>query len=133
MSFSPVFCLFRGVELPVDTDIRDNLEAFFDSRPELFRNYEPYSKDRPLTFEDVYDEWHDCGYLIDSEFLNGVYLGETLYSCGGDSHSNAHEITQAQLANLDRKNWANLPDEVAEFILKYYANDIKIWNILYYI
>lgn len=131
MSYSPIFCLFRGVELPAETDIATNLEAFFAVRPELFTDYTPFHAGA-LTFEDVLDEWHDRGYLIDSEFLDNVYLGETLWSdSGGDGV--AHEISQAELANLDRRNWANLPPEVAEFILKYYDGDIKVWDIIYLI
>lgn len=131
MSYSPVFCLFRGIELPAETDISTNLEAFFEARPELFTDYKPLYTST-LTFEDVLDEWRNRDYLIDSEFLNGVYLGETLWS-DGDRDSVAHEVTPAELANLDRKNWANLPPEVAEFILKYYDSDIKVWSIIYMI
>lgn len=131
MSYSPVFCLFRGIELPAETDISTNLEAFFEARPELFTDYKPFH-DGALTFEDVLDEWHDRDYLIDSEFLDSVYLGEALWSdSSGDSV--AHEVTPAELANLNRKNWANLPPEVAEFILKYYDGDIKVWSIIYMI
>ncbi len=132
MSFSPVFCLFRGVKLPAETDIRDNLEAFFDARPELFKDYEPYSKDRPLTFEDVLDEWHDRGYLIDSEFLGGVLLGETLWSVS-DGDGEIHELQPDEYPNPALDEWEELPEEVREFIFKYYDEIVKVYTVLYYI
>ena len=132
MSFSPVFCLFRGIKLPAKTDIRDNLEAFFDARPELFKGYEPYSKDRPLTFEDIYDEWHDRDYLIDSEFLDGVLLGKVLWSAS-DGDGEIHELQPDEYPNPARDEWEELPEEVREFILKYYDEIVKVYTVLYYI
>lgn len=132
MSFSPVFCLFRGIKLPADTDIRDNLEAFFDARPELFKDYEPYSKDRPLTFEDVLDEWHDRDYLIDSEFLDGVMLGKTLWSVS-DGDGEIHELQPDEYPNPMLDEWEELPEEVREFIFKYYDEIVKVYTVLYYI
>lgn len=132
MSFSPVFCLFRGVKLPAETDIRDNLEAFFDARPELFKDYEPYSKGRPLNFEDVLDEWHDRGYLIDSEFLDDVLLGETLWSVS-DGDGEIHELQPDEYPNPALDEWEELPEEVREFIFKYYDEIIKVYTVLYYI
>ena len=132
MSFSPVFCLFRGIKLPADTDIRDNLEAFFDARPELFKDYEPYSKDRPLTFEDILDEWHDRDYLIDSEFLDGVMLGKTLWSVS-DGDGEIHELQPDEYPNPMLDEWEELPEEVREFIFKYYDEIVKVYTVLYYI
>lgn len=132
MSFSPVFCLFRGIKLPVDTDILDNLEAFFDARPELFKDYEPYSKDRPLTFEDVLDEWHDRDYLIDSEFLDGILLGKTLWSVS-DGDGEIHELQPDEYPNPALDEWEELPEEVREFIFKYYDEIVKVYTVLYYI
>ena len=132
MSFSPVFCLFRGIKLPADTDIRDNLEAFFDARPELFKDYEPYSKDRPLTFEDILDEWHDRDYLIDSEFLDGVMLGKTLWSAS-DGDGEIHELQPDEYPNPMLNEWEELPEEIREFIFKYYDEIVKVYTILYYI
>lgn len=132
MSFSPVFCLFRGIKLPAETDIRDNLEAFFDARPELFKDYEPYTKDRPLTFEDVYDEWHDRDYLIDSEFLDGVLLGKALWSAS-DGDGEIHELQPDEYPNPTLDEWEELPEEVREFIFKYYDEIVKVYTVLYYI
>ena len=132
MSFSPVFCLFRGIEISSNEEIKDKFEVFFEERHELFKDYTPYRENSDLTFEDVWDEWNDRGYIIDSEFLDCVYIGEALWTCGEDE-SQAHEVTPAELLNLDRKNWANLPLEVAEFLLKYFDKDIKTYTILYYI
>lgn len=132
MSFSPIFCLFRGIKLPADTDIRDNLEAFFNARPELFKDYKPYSKDRPLTFEDVFDEWHDRDYLIDSEFLDGVMLGKTLWSVS-DGDGEIHELQPDEYPNPMLDEWEELPEEVREFIFKYYDEIVKVYTVLYYI
>lgn len=132
MSFSPVFCLFRGIKLPAETDIRDNLEVFFDERPELFRGYEPYTKGQPVTFEDVYDEWHDKGYLIDSEFLDGVLLGKVLWSAS-DGDGEIHELQPDEYPNPALDEWEELPEEVREFIFKYYDEIVKVYTVLYYI
>ena len=132
MSFQPVFCLFRGVKLPAGTDIRDNLEAFFDARPELFKGYEPYSKGQPVTFEDVHAEWVDKGYLIDSEFLDGVLLGCTLwYASDGDGE--IHELQPNEYPNPALDDWEELPEEVREFIFKYYDEIVRVYSVLYYI
>lgn len=132
MSFSPVFCLFRGIKLPADTDIRDNLKAFFDARPELFKDYEPYSKDRPLNFEGVLDEWHNRDYLIDSEFLDGVLLGETLWRVS-DGDGEIHELQPDEYPNPMLDEWEELPEEIREFIFKYYDEIVKVYTVLYYI
>ena len=66
-----------------------------------------------MTTDDLWDYLHDTEYIIDNEYLNGIYIGQTLYSTDNDVF--ARDLSEfTELTSFNKPIW--------EFLDKFYPD-----------
>lgn len=126
MSIEINFALFHGIKLPPETDLREPISELMTAHPELFSDYHSYmNENEPATEDDIVDEWHDRGYILDIDG-EAVFLGEMLYHAGSYSDNEISEFPKMP-------SFSDLPEEVAALIILYFSLiDAKVYSLTYF-